>query len=64
MSETSNTDPAALVAGLLRLLDVAEQGDDHVAGARKPGGVGRVFGGQVIGQAMVAASAGPLICST
>ena len=50
-----SSDPAALVDGLLRLLDVADEGDDHFAGARKPGGVGRVFGGQVIGQALASA---------
>lgn len=48
-------DPAVLVDGLLRLLDVADQGEDRFQGARKPGGVGRVFGGQVIGQALAAA---------
>lgn len=50
-----SSDPAALVDGLLRLLDVADEGGDHFAGARKPGGVGRVFGGQVIGQALASA---------
>jgi acyl-CoA thioesterase-2 len=56
MSKTpENSDPADLVAGLLRLLDVADGGNDHFAGARKPGGVGRVFGGQVIGQALASA---------
>ena len=52
---TEPNDPTALVAGLLRLLDVADSGSDHFAGARKPGGVGRVFGGQVIAQALAAA---------
>ena len=52
---TRETDPAALVSGLLRLLDVADCGDDHFAGARKDGGVGRVFGGQVIAQALASA---------
>lgn len=56
MTETPKpSDPADLVAGLLRLLDVADGGNDHFAGARKPGGVGRVFGGQVIGQALASA---------
>lgn len=56
MSDTpESTDPVALVDGLLRLLDVADGGNDHFAGARKPGGVGRVFGGQVIGQALASA---------
>lgn len=52
---TQENDPAALVRGLLQLLDVADSGSDHFAGARKPGGVGRVFGGQVIAQALASA---------
>ncbi|KAF1856274.1 hypothetical protein Lal_00000685 [Lupinus albus] len=44
-----------LVSGLLRLLDVDDLGGDRFLGRRKPGGVGRVFGGQVIGQALAAA---------
>jgi acyl-CoA thioesterase-2 len=52
--------PEQLVAGLIRLLDVSptassDSGQDHFAGRRKPGGVGRVFGGQVIAQALAAA---------
>lgn len=46
------------VAGLLALLDVrAEEGGDgqSFVGRRKPGGVGRVYGGQVVAQALVAA---------
>ena len=45
-----------LVRWLVKLLDVkpgAEEG--HFAGRRKRGGVGRVFGGQVIAQALAAA---------
>ena len=53
MSETPT--PEQLVDGLIRLLDVTPTGDDHFAGRRKPGGVGRVFGGQVIAQALAAA---------
>ncbi|WP_295632987.1 acyl-CoA thioesterase II [Novosphingobium sp.] len=53
MSETAT--PEQLVDGLIRLLDVTPTGDDHFAGRRKPGGVGRVFGGQVIAQALAAA---------
>ena len=42
MSDTpEHTDPAALVDGLLRLLDVADQGGDHFA---KPGANDRVWG--------------------
>ncbi len=47
--------PEMLVAGLIHLLDVKPIGDALFQGARKPGGVGRVFGGQVIGQALAAA---------
>ncbi len=47
--------PAELVADLLHLLSPASLGDDRFEGARKHGGVGRVFGGQVIAQALVAA---------
>ena len=53
MSETAT--PEQLVTALIRLLDVTPTGDDHFAGRRKPGGVGRVFGGQVIAQALAAA---------
>jgi len=48
---------AAIVAGLIGLLDVRQAGEPlHFVGARRPGGVGRVFGGQVVGQAIMAAS--------
>ncbi|WP_445192537.1 acyl-CoA thioesterase [Sphingomonas sp. Tas61C01] len=47
--------PEALAAGLLTLLDVEEIDTDLYRGARQPGGRGRVFGGQVIGQALQAA---------
>lgn len=47
--------PEQLVSGLLRLLDVAELGEDRFEGPRKQGGIGRVFGGQVIAQALAAA---------
>ena len=58
MDETPS--PEQLVAGLIRLLDVTPldvpSGEaDHFAGRRKPGGKGRVFGGQVIAQALSAA---------
>ena len=48
--------PQQLVADLVRLLDVEEIDTDLYRGARQPGGRGRVFGGQVIGQALMAAS--------
>jgi acyl-CoA thioesterase-2 len=47
--------PAELVAGLVTLLDVETLDTDLYRGARKPGGRGRVFGGQVIAQALMAA---------
>ena len=47
--------PAALAQGLVDLLDVEEIDTDLYRGARNPGGRGRVFGGQVIAQALQAA---------
>jgi len=47
--------PEELVAGLIDLLDVEELDRDLYRGKRQPGGVGRVFGGQVIAQALQAA---------
>ncbi|WP_184153654.1 acyl-CoA thioesterase [Sphingobium lignivorans] len=50
-------DVAWLTQALIRLLDVTPgEEKDHFTGARKPGGVGRVFGGQVVGQALMAAA--------
>lgn len=54
-SETRS--PEQLVAGLVRLLTVEPTGDDHFTGRRKKGGIGRVFGGEVIAQALNAAQA-------
>jgi acyl-CoA thioesterase-2 len=47
--------PAALAADLVDLLDVEELDTDLYRGRRSKGGVGRVFGGQVIAQALQAA---------
>lgn len=47
--------PTKLVAELAALLDVEEIDTDFYRGPRQPGGVGRVFGGQVIAQALQAA---------
>lgn len=47
--------PEALTAQLVDLLDVEEIDTDLYRGKRQPGGVGRVFGGQVIAQALQAA---------
>lgn len=44
-----------LVTELEDLLSVNRMGDGWYLGKRKPGGVGRVFGGQVIAQALAAA---------
>ncbi|HTG39895.1 acyl-CoA thioesterase II [Sphingomonas sp.] len=49
------TTPDALVAELTTLLDVEAIDTDLYRGSRQPGGVGRVFGGQVIAQALQAA---------
>ena len=50
-----DTSDQQLIADLLTLLDPAPLGDDRFEGPRKKGGVGRVFGGQVIAQALMAA---------
>lgn len=47
--------PEELVRWLVKLLDVKPGEQGHFAGRRKRGGVGRVFGGQVIAQALAAA---------
>lgn len=47
--------PEELVAALTALLDVEEIDTDLYRGPRQPGGVGRVFGGQVVAQALQAA---------
>lgn len=47
----------ALVADLLRLLELKPLDEDRFEGPRRRDGVGRVFGGQVIAQALVAAQA-------
>ncbi|MCC6925988.1 acyl-CoA thioesterase domain-containing protein [Novosphingobium sp.] len=47
--------PEQMVAGLVKLLEPTPNGDDHFTGRKKRGGVGRVFGGQVIAQGLLAA---------
>lgn len=54
MTDTPPT-PAELAADLVDLLDVEELDTDLYRGRRSKGGVGRVFGGQVIAQALQAA---------
>jgi acyl-CoA thioesterase-2 len=45
-----------LTRALVHLLDVGPgHAEGHFVGVRKPGGAGRVFGGQVVGQALMAA---------
>ncbi|MBX3594215.1 acyl-CoA thioesterase II [Sphingomonas sp.] len=54
--ETARADTAAgQVDQLIDLLDVERIDTDLYRGARQPGGVGRVFGGQVIAQALQSA---------
>lgn len=59
MTDTLSPDPSPedLVAGLVRLLSVAPAGENAFTGGQQPGGVGRVFGGQVIAQALQSAQA-------
>jgi len=45
------------VAGFIRLLTVSRESDDGFTGRMQPDGIGRVFGGQVIAQALQAAQA-------
>jgi acyl-CoA thioesterase-2 len=47
--------PQELVRWLVKLLDVKHVSGDEFTGRRKRGGIGRVFGGQVIAQALAAA---------
>lgn len=55
MTDTPEHTPTELVTQLTTLLDVEEIDTDLYRGPRLPGGVGRVFGGQVIAQALQAA---------
>ncbi len=43
------------VSNLHRLLDVVDEGDGRFTGLRKHGGSGRIYGGEVIAQALAAA---------
>jgi acyl-CoA thioesterase-2 len=49
------TNAQSLVSDLVDLLNVQRMGDGWYLGKRQKGGVGRVFGGQVIAQALAAA---------
>src|SRR6187551_2521166 len=55
MATSAAPTPEALVADLVLLLDLEPRGNDRFMGRRKKGGVGRVFGGQAIAQALGAA---------
>lgn len=55
--DDENRDDHAAALALAGLLDVAPGSEAaHFTGARRPGGTGRVYGGQVIGQALMAAA--------
>ena len=45
-----------LVAQMLRLFELEHAGEDRFAGPRRGDGIGRVFGGQLVAQALVAAA--------
>jgi len=55
MATSVSPTPETLVADLVLLLDLEPRGDDRFVGRRKKDGVGRVFGGQAIAQALGAA---------
>lgn len=54
---SDNPTPEELVAGLVRLLTVEKRAADVYAGPPQADGIGRVFGGQVLAQALQAAQA-------
>lgn len=56
MDELRATDSAGMIEQLERLLTVEELDRDLFRGVRQPEGRGRVFGGQVIAQALMAAA--------
>lgn len=55
MTDTRERTTAEEMAVVLDLLSLDRQGENEFRGARKPDGRGRVFGGQVVAQALVAA---------
>lgn len=55
-SPVDSQDVQGLAQGLVSLLSVEEIDTDLYRGPRNPGGRGRVFGGQVVGQALMAAA--------
>jgi acyl-CoA thioesterase-2 len=52
---TATPNDTNATAALIALLDVEQHGPDLFRGPRKQGGVGRVFGGQVLAQALASA---------
>lgn len=54
--ELHSGSPEFRVQNLLRLLDVEPTGDHLFRGLRKEGGIGRIYGGEVVAQALVAAA--------
>ncbi|MEM6494993.1 MAG: acyl-CoA thioesterase domain-containing protein, partial [Pseudomonadota bacterium] len=57
MSDTPLSSPERLVDGLVRLLSVEPGGADVCLGSPQKDGLGRVFGGQVLAQALQSAQA-------
>jgi acyl-CoA thioesterase-2 len=55
MTDIPAPPPVERVADLIELLDLEDLGFDRFLGRRKKGGIGRVFGGQVVAQALCAA---------
>lgn len=56
MNEISDPHPEDLVDSLVQLLTVTPEGDDRFRGRRSGSGEGRLFGGEVIAQALAAAT--------
>jgi acyl-CoA thioesterase II len=54
---SAHPSPQDIIRSFIGLLTVAPRGQDSFSGPPQPGGVGRVFGGQVIAQALQAAQA-------
>ncbi len=55
MATSVSPTPEQIVAELVLLLNLEPRGDNRFIGRRKQGGIGRVFGGQAIAQALGAA---------
>ena len=56
MTSSREKDPQARIHQLVGLLDVQEDAPDRFIGYRLPGGEGRIFGGEIIAQALMAAT--------